>query len=1055
MWCGGEPCTSFSDALCESFDWLHRGEGNTFNTFTASGSHKVAQCWHLPQPKLELSCLREHKEGCHTLKEATQCLSSFDGRAYERVAGFKVKGQPCVWCGGQACHGNNGNLCEPLDFALNGNGYAFDAVAPDSSKTMAGCQSGHSVSLPLPPRSDVIDLEKAVVGAKPPETGAKAFGGMVANYGKDCWWECQQKSGYCGFCGAGNACCREGEKDGPSECQGDIRFQTWHHECIAPVNGLVKAGAAAPKPATSAQSLVNIGKDCWWECGQKSGSCPFCGTGNACCRRGYDEDTPTECKGALAFTTWHHECVVPIHSESTELIERLAGAGAEAARLAAEKGMSQEQQVREAAMAIGKLAKAEGLSAQSAAQIAAAGAQEAAKKNGDSQLKQQELAIMAAALAATEAAQDSMPAEQKAAEIGLAVAESASAAGMSFEQQMEAASTAIGTFAADSGLSPQQAAKIAADGSRRAAKAANKDENQVAASAAAVAAAKAAGAGGKHGQELALIIAGAAAAASPGISPEEQFQVVRSALGDNAATVGLTPAELDAIAHQAVPAAKTAASPDATDPMAAGKAAASRVQSDKGTPYEEAMAAGQAAYKAAVAKPGVSVAEEVSSAHDASKKAALAAGVTAAEAETLAGAVANAVSGGAKEEIDTNVVTISPSEAAAATASQPAAESLEETPAERDAAEAGAEAARLAAAGGKSAQEQMDDAAVAAGRAAINGHMTPVGAVEAARKAATLAGINAGLSATEAARLGTEAAERAEVSGAFTAPNWREIATTPTTTPTTTTSSEENSTVAVVMARAGASSAGVAVAADSGNETIVVLTDESPNYGFSQTLLWILLGAVLALVSLILCFCCGPSKTDKNGAKRAVDVEDVEEPSEDETSLLEPETSPKAKGPRVPMPQRKAEAPPVPTPPPVVSVPSRASSAAVATPLPALAPVTRTAAPVYTPPTPARAPVTTYTSYTYLPQAPQPQVQAPVTRVAPLMPRTAAASLFDALDVNGDGVLDKNEFAQLETLRGQQAAPVTTMPSEPVVRTTPAASVNTSGGIRTYTSRRT
>eukprot|EP00913_Durusdinium_trenchii_P018627 g17505.t1 len=669
VWCGGLPCQSGSlnTNKCEPYDFA----GNTFNTFTASGSHKVAQCWHLPQPKLELSCLREHKEGCHTLKEATQCLSSFDGRAYERVAGFKVKGQPCVWCGGQACHGNNGNLCEPLDFALNGNGYAFDAVAPDSSKTMAGCQSGHSVSLPLPPRSDVIDLEK---------------------------------------------------------------------------------------------------------------------------------------ERAITFHTFSR-------------------AGAEAARLAAEKGMSQEQQVREAAMAIGKLAKAEGLSAQSAAQIAAAGAQEAAKKNGDSQLKQQELAIMAAALAATEAAQDSMPAEQKAAEIGLAVAESASAAGMSFEQQMEAASTAIGTFAADSGLSPQQAAKIAADGSRRAAKAANKDENQVAASAAAVAAAKAAGAGGKHGQELALIIAGAAAAASPGISPEEQFQVVRSALGDNAATVGLTPAELDAIAHQAVPAAKTAASPDATDPMAAGKAAASRVQSDKGTPYEEAMAAGQAAYKAAVAKPGVSVAEEVSSAHDASKKAALAAGVTAAEAETLAGAVANAVSGGAKEEIDTNVVTISPSEAAAATASQPAAESLEETPAERDAAEAGAEAARLAAAGGKSAQEQMDDAAVAAGRAAINGHMTPVGAVEAARKAATLAGINAGLSATEAARLGTEAAERAEVSGAFTAPNWRSIATTPTTTPTTTTSSEENSTVAVVMAGAGASSAGVAVAADSGNETIVVLTE--------------------------------------------------------------------------------------------------------------------------------------------------------------------------------------------------------------------------------------
>ena len=38
-------------------------------------------------------------------------LSGYDGRPYDRVAGFRVQGQPCVWCGGQACTGNNENLC--------------------------------------------------------------------------------------------------------------------------------------------------------------------------------------------------------------------------------------------------------------------------------------------------------------------------------------------------------------------------------------------------------------------------------------------------------------------------------------------------------------------------------------------------------------------------------------------------------------------------------------------------------------------------------------------------------------------------------------------------------------------------------------------------------------------------------------------------------------------------------------------------------------------------------------------------------------------------------
>ena len=111
-----------------------------------------------------------------------------------------------------------------------------------------------------------------------------------------------------------------------------------------PASAAGAAGAvAAAAGVVASQSLVNIGKDCWYECGKKSGMCPFCGNGNACCRKDY-EDAPTECQGALTFTTWHHECVVPVHSASTEMLEKLAAVGADAASLAAKKGMSPEDQ---------------------------------------------------------------------------------------------------------------------------------------------------------------------------------------------------------------------------------------------------------------------------------------------------------------------------------------------------------------------------------------------------------------------------------------------------------------------------------------------------------------------------------------------------------------------------------------------------------------------------------------------------------------------------------------------------------------------------------------
>lgn len=1083
VWCGGEPCTSGSDALCEAFDFLHRGEGHAFDDILAEGNHKVAQCWHTPDHELDTECLTEKPEGCNRLDDPKQCLSSFDGRPYERVAGFRVKGQPCVWCGGEACTANNDNKCEPLDFVLNGGGYAFHPLGVPSTRSMAGCKSGHPLSLPLPAKTNVINLKQAAEqGGQSDEMTTAASGiHMVSNFGKDCWSECGQKSGFCNYCGGGNACCRHDETEGPKECQGPIHFYTWHHECIAPVKQTAGSAAAAAAAATGAagvaatvasQSLVNIGKDCWWECGQKSGMCPFCGNGNACCRKDYGEYAPRECKGSLTFTTWHHECVVPIHSTSSQLFQKLAAVGADASSLAAKKGMSPEEQVKQAALAIGRAAKAEGLSPQSAAQIAAAGAQEAAKKNQQSQEKQQQLAVMAAALAATEATKDDMSPQERAAEVGLAVAESASAAGMSLEEQMEAAASAIGTYASQAPLSPQEAAKVAAAGAQRAAHADGKapeEGSALAATAAGIAAAKAGKGSGAGGVQLASLIATSALAASAGLAPEEKLKSVQEALRRTAEDTGLGAEALEKLAKQTVPAAAAG--------NTAGSAATSSSDHSKGSPYKQAEQAGRAAFDQAAAEH-LSSEEQIAAAHKASKDAATAAGMSPEEAEKIADAMANAVSGGATEEMDPDlVVTIAPSATGKVVAgNNNGYPPLEETPAQRDAAEAGAAAARLSKADGQLAQRQLEAAAVAAGRAATNGGMDPVGAEEASRKAATLAGIKAGLSAAEAARLGTEAAEKAATSGAFTAQNWMTDKVPTTTTASTTTTTEEVM-IGPIKARGSAKDA-TAVAKDT-NATSVTDFHAHDHEHHDHTLLWVLLGVAVAMAVAAFIRCTQSMK----GSKRVARSGDVEVPDDEESSeeLLEmappsPVTSIPKKGPRVPLPSRSERSraqpeavpllpeAPAPAPaPPAPATHSRLSSAAVSVSSMSAAPV---AVPARTNLAPALTPVPAYTyrPQTYVTSTPvtmppvtvaAPIVTSPVTvTTGPVMPAASVASqpmaraqaLFDVLDANHDGVLDANEFAQLRTLDGRRAQPPMP-PMEPVtvapVRTAEFGSVQT------------
>jgi len=157
----------------------------------------------------------------------------------------------------------------------------------------------------------------------------------ITEPGRDCWDLCAFKSGYCAWCGHGNACCRRGTPNDVPECQRAASFLTSHHECVAVAaylaRGLdVRGGGAAAAPSNpmgahttvteTPQSnlfsqfgqnvalLLAEGVDCWQRCASKSGFCARCGEGRACCKKGRAQDA-YECRRGLGYKTDHHECV--------------------------------------------------------------------------------------------------------------------------------------------------------------------------------------------------------------------------------------------------------------------------------------------------------------------------------------------------------------------------------------------------------------------------------------------------------------------------------------------------------------------------------------------------------------------------------------------------------------------------------------------------------------------------------------------------------------------------------------------------------------------------
>jgi len=148
VWCGGGLCTSESDALCAPYDYLAKGEGVLYTTLHAMPSYMtVAMCKTNANSDFDnLQCLTSHEQGCNSIQDEDTCLSSVDGRPYEYIAGFKAKGQPCVWCGGGLCSSLNSNKCEPYDFVINGASHAFETFHGVGVYKAAACQGGQPAS---------------------------------------------------------------------------------------------------------------------------------------------------------------------------------------------------------------------------------------------------------------------------------------------------------------------------------------------------------------------------------------------------------------------------------------------------------------------------------------------------------------------------------------------------------------------------------------------------------------------------------------------------------------------------------------------------------------------------------------------------------------------------------------------------------------------------------------------------------------------------------------------------------------------------------------------
>lgn len=164
-----------------------------------------------------------------------------------------------------------------------------------------------------------------------------AFHSPVEHFEEDCWDECAASmdgggNALCpGFCGAKGACCRNGF--GGLGCPGlDTSCGVDKHCCIR--SAPLPAPSAPPSPPSppAPPMLEHAGADCWYQCGETSGYCLFCGGKGACCRAG---DPAAGCPIAGAPADMHACVAAAPLVDVEEFLEQAAELKAEASEAAA------------------------------------------------------------------------------------------------------------------------------------------------------------------------------------------------------------------------------------------------------------------------------------------------------------------------------------------------------------------------------------------------------------------------------------------------------------------------------------------------------------------------------------------------------------------------------------------------------------------------------------------------------------------------------------------------------------------------------------------------
>eukprot|EP00928_Gymnodinium_smaydae_P020265 TRINITY_DN17837_c0_g1_i1.p1 TRINITY_DN17837_c0_g1~~TRINITY_DN17837_c0_g1_i1.p1 ORF type:complete len:710 (-),score=60.46 TRINITY_DN17837_c0_g1_i1:90-2219(-) len=140
-------------------------------------------------------------------------------------------GGSCAWCGiGNACC-RKGYLGDPPEChnAVYLSGTHHECVVPAGQFTQNIPDPNHvsdMMGLALPSAPQTFSSNMAQVPGNSP----------VLHWAQDCWTLCGA-GGDCAMCGPGNACCRQGWDGDPEECKGVTLFSSReHHVCVAPVH---------------------------------------------------------------------------------------------------------------------------------------------------------------------------------------------------------------------------------------------------------------------------------------------------------------------------------------------------------------------------------------------------------------------------------------------------------------------------------------------------------------------------------------------------------------------------------------------------------------------------------------------------------------------------------------------------------------------------------------------------------------------------------------------------------------------------------------------------